>query len=56
MILKLNNTATPRLVYPKINIIGSGKAKKIVNPQIYPLFLSSSIDKRTYERRKKKAT
>jgi hypothetical protein len=49
-ILKLDNTATTSLVRPKINIIGSGKTKKAINPQIYPLFLSSSIQKCTYER------
>jgi hypothetical protein len=53
-ILKLDNTATASLVRPKINVIGSGKTKKALNPQIHPLFLSGSIQKRTYERQGEK--
>jgi hypothetical protein len=54
-VLKSNDRSTPRLVCPKISIIGSSKTKKVINPQIYPLFFSSSIDKHTYKGPKKKA-
>jgi hypothetical protein len=49
-ILKLTNSATASLIRPKVNIVGSGKTKKAINPQVYSLFLSSSIQERTYER------